>query len=111
MYSALSENTGNIRNKINLFIACAPIIILNDTTNGALREASEHWRSIITLGHFDGIYAVRTEFQDADMVKVCRILKWVCDELEKFLSKESLYNIDTSKVYPIKRPSSSASIG
>jgi len=67
MYSALSENHGNIRDKINVFIACAPIIILNSTTSELLRDASEHWKSLLAIGHFDGLYAIRTEMQSADM--------------------------------------------
>jgi hypothetical protein len=38
MFSALSENHGDMKDKINLFIALSPVVYLKNTKNSFLRE-------------------------------------------------------------------------
>jgi len=40
MFSALSQGHGNIGNKINVFVALAPIVNLQHTTNSLLKTVT-----------------------------------------------------------------------
>ena len=44
MFSALSHNHGNLQNKINLFIALAPVIEMNNTTDPLYVNGASVWK-------------------------------------------------------------------
>jgi len=58
MFSALSFNHGNLRDKIDLFIACAPIIILRNSPNTMMQSAAAHWKSVQGVMHKFGYYEI-----------------------------------------------------
>ena len=60
MYSALAENYGGLRDKLNLFIALAPIVNLHSSTNELLVEASKHWYGVLASARHLGLYALRS---------------------------------------------------
>jgi pimeloyl-ACP methyl ester carboxylesterase len=41
MFTALAENFGNLNDKINLFVAMAPVTYLQDSTDALMRYASD----------------------------------------------------------------------
>lgn len=60
MYSALAENTHGMQDKLNLFIALAPIVNLKSTTNSLFRSASAHWKALETTAHVIRLYELRS---------------------------------------------------
>jgi len=46
MFSALAENHGELNNKLDLFIAMAPIVKMFNTESTLLRDFSVHWRGL-----------------------------------------------------------------
>ena len=46
MLSALSEGTDNLASKINIFVALAPVAIMNNTTEAFLDNLANQWKLI-----------------------------------------------------------------
>lgn len=110
MYSALAENYGGLRDKLNLFVALAPIVNLHDTTNSMLLSASAHWQGLLSTSHHLGVYALRTQNQSSKMAGFCKYFAWICSGIGSWF-KPSPWNVDAATQYLIKRPQSSASLG
>ena len=55
MFSALAENSGDLRDKIDLFIAMSPVVTLSNTQNGFLNEMKEDIDQLSWLFDFLGI--------------------------------------------------------
>jgi len=61
MFSALAYNHGDLKDKLNIFIALAPIINLANSPNGLMQSAANHWRLLEGQLHFFNAYEINTE--------------------------------------------------
>jgi len=48
MFTALAENFGDLNNKLNLFVALAPVTYLQDSTDAMMRYASDLFNPLST---------------------------------------------------------------
>jgi len=58
MFSALSENHGSMNDKIDTFVAMAPIVNLFHQQGGIQRDVSTQWRKIITVSNVLNIHSL-----------------------------------------------------
>jgi len=58
MFSALSFNHGNLNDKLDVFVACAPIINLRNSPNTMMQEAAKIWKQLEGTMTLFGFYAV-----------------------------------------------------
>lgn len=84
MFSALSFNHGDLQNKLDVFIACAPIINLTHSTNGMMLDIKDRWSTIESTANHFGYYAVsHTPFDMPGMKTFCKIFKSFCTNITK----------------------------
>lgn len=79
MFTALAENFGNLNDKINVFVALAPVTYLQDSTDALMRYASDFFPYLQTtfqeLGAHELFGSTWSEVQD----KICILFKGICD--------------------------------
>jgi lysosomal acid lipase/cholesteryl ester hydrolase len=56
MFTALAENFGNLREKINAFVALAPVINLGHSTAPFIRDIAKHRKASISKFMSMGYY-------------------------------------------------------
>jgi len=71
MYAALAENFGNLRDKLSIFCALAPVVNLKNTPNGMLENASKFWRQLEPAASKFNLYEIRSPKQDKLMNAFC----------------------------------------
>jgi len=79
MYAALSENYGNISQKLNLFLAFAPIVNLSGTTNSMMQAACAHNKGIEDTANFIRLWEIRSPKLDNAMHSFCFWFGSVCN--------------------------------
>ena len=56
LFSALSNDHGNLKEKINLFIALSPVVFLSHTLNSTMRDLSGDIDGLVWLFDYLGIF-------------------------------------------------------
>jgi len=86
MFTALAENFGNIREKVNLFIALCPITNLGYSTAGIMKQASSDFGYNLIAGILSsfGIHELRGPRWQYVQAAFC--LVFPCDGLIKAFS-------------------------
>ena len=87
LFYALSVNQNLWKEKINLFIALAPVTRLNNSPNELLNNLSKYLHNIRKVFKSFGIYEVFTEESSAVAKITCGALPQFCLWASKFLSK------------------------
>lgn len=82
MFSALANNHGQMNDKINFFIALAPIANLQRTPIQGLQDVSKKWQTLSRLTRLFGIHEV-TNFGTNDKLrqKVCYYSQSMCESV------------------------------
>lgn len=60
MFTALSYNFGELQDKLNLFVALAPIINLANSPNSMMQTAANYWRLLEGQLHFFNAYEIQS---------------------------------------------------
>jgi hypothetical protein len=87
MFSALAEGHGDLKNKVNLFVALCPIVNLGWSTDAIFSEASLHYNWVagtlkeLNVQHVVNPYEMQFELDSA----LCKILP--CQTFEKMSKK------------------------
>jgi hypothetical protein len=58
MFSALAYNHGELKDKLNLFVALAPIINLRNSPNTMIQSAADYWRTLEGQSKFFNAYEI-----------------------------------------------------
>jgi hypothetical protein len=90
MFSALSANHGDLQDKLNLFIALAPIINVANSPNSVMQNAASQWHLLESSVSLFRIYELKDSKTDANMKAFCVTFGLLCDAVN------SLLNIGTS---------------
>lgn len=81
MFTALSEDFGDMKDKINLFIALAPITTLGDSTDKFYHAMSQSIPIMKSLLEMLGIHEFFGEEWDASAGSFCVVFRDLCDEM------------------------------
>ena len=117
MFSALAEGQTDkenvkIEDRLNTFIALAPIVNLENNPSEALQEVSYHWKPVVDLVEGVGVYELRDPKTEKRLTKICQmqLLDDVCSLIDTWFSKMPPYEDQTSWDLVSTLPQSSASI-
>lgn len=110
MFSALSENTGNLQNKLSSFLSFAPIANLHNSQNAFSRAIDGYWREIVIFGETIGMYEVKAPGTTAIMNKFCNTFGAVCKGIDFFIGDGGSPYCDpeTNAVLSYRQPSSAS---
>ena len=59
---ALLSDTSFFHDKLDIFIACAPIVYLSNNQESMLRKAADEWQAIYLSANLLGLYEVNDGF-------------------------------------------------
>jgi len=110
MFSALSYNHGDLQDKLNLFIACAPIINLANSPNSLMQNAATVWRLLEWNANLVSAYELGDPATHKSMAEFCTAFWLVCDGVSKFLNFETPWNNPDYSRIADARTKSSASL-
>ena len=117
MFSALADQqTGSdnvaIKDKLNIYIALAPIVNLQNNPSSELQEASRHWKEVMDIVHDLGVYEIRDPKTEQTLIDICsyRIIQGFCNVIEDWFSKKPPYEDQASWDLLQTLPQSSASV-
>jgi len=80
MFSALAEGHGNIHEKINVFIAMAPIVYMENTNDSFLKDVSNYASFLQSTFDTLHVYELFGDEWRATSDLVCTAFSSVCDE-------------------------------
>ena len=88
MFSALAYNHGDLQDKLNLYIALAPIAEMNNLTNSLLKTSASLWKLMLSSLKSYNLYEVGEPAEDHDMDKFCKnfLFKAVCAAIANFMN-------------------------
>jgi len=81
MFTAMSEGFGDMKEKINLFIALAPITTLGDSTDKFYHALSQSIPIVKSLLEMLGIHEFFGEDWDASAESFCVVFRDLCDTM------------------------------
>jgi len=82
MFSALSENQGGLKDKIDIFVACAPVITMNNSPNTMFDTLANVWKPLENAISWFGFEAVGTNPNgEAGLGMLCSLFAAVCDSI------------------------------
>ena len=83
MFSALSFNHGHLQDKLNLFIALAPVIEMNNASNSLYKLAAGLWKVLLNALNNYKVYEVGDPAENPQMDAFCKNFLWknVCNGL------------------------------
>lgn len=108
MFSQLSESS-YLNSKLNIFIACAPIVNLKNTGEKVLSRTASQWWIVQDTAKKLGVYEIRDPKLDKDLREFCDTFASICDALNDWFHLTSPYADPASIALENSRPSSSAS--
>ena len=106
MFTALTYNFGDMRNKVNAFVALAPVINLGHSTNSIIQQAGTKREAVIDKMVKNNVYEIGGSTMDALTGGAC--LYFNCDLFKSFSTPK--YNRPDRVEVSSKRPSSYASV-
>jgi hypothetical protein len=89
MFSALAMNHGNLQNKLNSFIAFAPIAQLKYTSLSMLTDAAKLWKQLESTMKLLNSYEINNPKTDSQMRLFCIRFPTFCGDIKSFLNMES----------------------
>lgn len=95
MFSALTENHGDIRDKLHIFVALAPVVHPIKTKFTQVKELAGFWNPLNEVVH--GIFDFNEMYDPSISVMspVCNIVPSICDVLAPMLNVISKYQDHT----------------
>jgi pimeloyl-ACP methyl ester carboxylesterase len=96
MFTALTYNFGNIRSKVNLFVALAPITNVGHTTYSAIQTFAKYEKALLTPLRTMYLFEVSGRFEDIAGGALCYIVP--CSLLN-FLAPSKYNNPDYEAIY------------
>ena len=86
MFSALSFNHGDMQDKLNVFIALAPIVQLKDSPNSMMQTASKIWHSLQWTAQVFHAYEVGNPTELGAMRDFCSYFRPLCNSIHYWFS-------------------------
>jgi len=109
MFSALAENYGGIQSKLNLFLAFAPAVYLNNTKSSLLQAAAKNNKSLEKSEWVLKTYALNKSPTDGKIF--CGWYSSVCKGITEYLHIDgSPYNNESRSIVEEQRPLSNSSL-
>lgn len=108
MFSALAYNHGDLKDKLNLFVALAPIINLANSPNSLMQSAANHWRLLEGQLHFFNAYSINTTF--SSLSTLCVFIPHICSGISNFINPVTEWNDKDRAKIDADRSNSSASL-
>ena len=103
MFYGLSKNHEYWQDKLNLFVALAPVTQLSNTTSGLFKYGSKAIGLIQTVFNFVNVFHLADGGSGSAYVtkKACEYIPLFCEEVEKFVTTHnpSLDDEDRFQVY------------
>ena len=111
MFSALAYNHGSIQDKVNIFLATAPVANLKNSPNSMIHQAAGQWKLLESTLKTFRAYEIRNPTQDKLLKSFCGTFSGLCSGITAFLDMESSpYNVKEREEVQDARPGSSASL-
>ena len=111
MFTALSNDFGNLGEKLTSFSALAPIAYLSHTPNTMIHQLAGYWKQIWPVASTFKIEEIKDPVVDSTMKGFCHVFNSVCVGISSFLNMESSpYNSQDAEEIEDYRPDSSASL-
>ena len=86
MFSALSFNHGDLQDKLNIFIALAPIVQLKDSSDNMMQKASYIWPSLQRTAKFFKAYEIGNPTELSAMTGFCSYFRPLCNSITYWFS-------------------------
>ena len=88
MFSALAYNHGDLQDKINLYIALAPIAEMNHMTDTLMTTSASFWQLLLSTLKSYSLFELGEPTEDSDMHKFCSsyLFKAVCAGISMFMN-------------------------
>lgn len=91
MFGQLSDSTF-FHDKVDLFIACAPIVYLHNNKEELLHKAGDEWRNLyLATQHILKMYEVNDSFL-VGFKAFCTMFNDICDQLYDWMHGETQYS-------------------
>lgn len=110
MFSALAYNHGDLKSKLNLFVALAPIINLANSPNGLIQTAANYWRILEPQARFFNAYEIRSPALDKNLRTLCTYIPDICNWVSNFLNPCTEWNDPVRAKIDHDRTNSGASL-
>jgi pimeloyl-ACP methyl ester carboxylesterase len=81
MFSALSENHGQLNDKVNLFIALSPVVFLQQTKNESIKELIGDIDGLVWLFNYLGIYELFGPEWQLISESICMFKEDLCSKI------------------------------
>ena len=92
MFAQLASDSF-FHDKVNMFIACAPIVYLEHTTEDTIKKAADEWKNLFLATTLAQAYEVNDNFLTT-FKQLCTQFNDICDYLYDLINKESEYSDD-----------------
>jgi len=109
MFAALSDGYGNLDQKINTFIALAPVVNLKMTTSTMISGVSYIWNTIYQSAKVLNLYDIGDPKPTDSMREFCYLFESICDDITSYLNITSPYEDPDRQAISDARPGSHAS--
>ena len=83
MFSALTNNHGDLNNKLNSFLALAPVAYMGNITDSFISDMANQWKSLMPVAKLFGIYGLNDPDTDKNLQRACFFIPSICDSLKK----------------------------
>ena len=83
MFSSLSHSPHQLRDKIDIFIALAPIVNLHNSVDGMIDQVASQWRFWQSQARILKIYELYDPKVDKNLKTFCGLFKKFCDDVSK----------------------------
>lgn len=111
MFTALSMNYGGLKDKLNCFVALAPIAYLGHTPNQMISQLAGLWKKALPVAQTLHLFEIKDPAADKAMITFCNTFSSICSGITSFLHLEgSPYNDPEREAVEDYRPDSSASL-
>lgn len=95
MFAMLSDQT-YFNDKLDLFVACAPIVYLNHCEWDTLTKISNEWLSVYVAANVLTMYEVNNSFM-IHFREFCTEFGFICDLLMSIFKSETPYSDDEAR--------------
>lgn len=79
MFSALAENSGSLRSKLDIYMALAPVAEMANITESMINSVAQNWKLMGTALGLTGCYELGDPSTTPSMKTFCGLVKSVCN--------------------------------
>ena len=92
MFAQLADNGYIIKQKISMFIACAPIVFMGHITNGPLKAVTPYWKEIYDTAVYKMHFYEYNDSAYHPLEELCNKFNDFCNQMQALISGDSKYH-------------------